>query len=332
MDFTLINALPAEVVSLLREDAAEGIGLADLVSHLLGTYRIIGTSIRDGAFSSDKVGTENTFGDDQLEVDVKSDKVIFDALKESGCVHTAASEESPKEVNYDGVVGLGYSVAFDPLDGSSIFDCNFAVGSIVGIWPGVGLLNRKGSEQCASMVAQYGPRVTVALAFNSNVTKSGNRISLELTMMRNGWNMSNPQFSIRNDAKTFAPGNLRATVDNPAYKALIDHYITNGFTLRYSGGLVPDIYHILTKGQGILTNASSPKAKAKLRLLFEAAPIALIIEAAGGSSCVCASEAAEEVEPTSILDVVATDMDKRIGVAYGSIDEITRFRKSLFSM
>ena len=51
----------------------------------------------------------------------------------------------------------------------------------------------------------------------------------------------------------------------------------------YSGGLVPDVYHIFVKGQGVLSNASSPSAKAKLRLLFEAAPIALIVEAAADS-------------------------------------------------
>jgi sedoheptulose-bisphosphatase len=62
------------------------------------------------------------------------------------------------------------------------------------------------------------------------------------------------------------------------------HYYTgieSKYTLRYSGGLVPDVYHILIKGEGVLANASSPSAKAKLRLVFEAAPIALIIEAAG---------------------------------------------------
>ena len=66
---------------------------------------------------------------------------------------------------------------------------------------------------------------------------------------------------------------------------------------RYSGGLVPDVYHILVKGQGVLSNASSRQAKAKLRLLFEAAPIALIIEAAGGATCVC---------PTEVFELVGT--------------------------
>jgi sedoheptulose-bisphosphatase len=181
------------------------------------------------------------------------------------------------------------------------------------------------------MVCQYGPRITVALAIGSHVTKDGNAVSMELTMNGACWVVSHAKFAIRETAKTFAPGNLRATADNPQYMALFNYYLANQYTLRYSGGLVPDVYHILIKGQGVLINACSPKAKAKLRLLFECAPIALIIEAAGGASCVCSSEFAEPCEPISILDVVATDMDKRIGVCYGSRAEVERFKAHIFA-
>ena len=64
---------------------------------------------------------------------------------------------------------------------------------------------------------------------------------------------------------------------------------------------MPDVYHILIKGQGVLANASSPSCKAKLRPLFEAAPIALIVEAAGGLSCACPSEAGEDMKPSSLF-------------------------------
>jgi sedoheptulose-bisphosphatase len=177
----------------------------------------------------------------------------------------------------------------------------------------------------------YGPKVTVALALNASSTSTGFPLSLELTMFRNQWEVSKPQFVIKSSAKTFAPGNLRATSDNPKYEELIFYWIKNKYTLRYSGGLVPDVYHILVKGEGVLSNASSKSAKAKLRLLFEAAPIALIIEAAGGESCVCSSETGESIAPTSLLDVQITDLDKRVGVCYGSANEIERFRSYLFS-
>ena len=259
---------------------------------------------------------------------MKTDEVLFNALKASGLVKVASSEENPVEVPCG---GSGYCVGFDPLDGSSIYDANFAVGTIMGIWPGTTLLHRTGNEQVASLVTQYGPRVTMALAFNKNSTKSGDAVSMELTMMRSGWKVTIPKISIAAKAKTFAPGNLRATQDNPKYGELVNYWITKKYTLRYSGGLVPDVYHILIKGQGVLANASSPSAKAKLRLLFEAAPIALIVEAGGGESCVCPSEAAEPMEPVSLLDVPISDLDRRVGVCYGSSEEVRRFREAIFS-
>merc|ERR1719440_658474 len=92
------NAIPTEVSDLMSS-TAKSKGLDVLLGHLLGACRAIGTHIRDGGFSSDKVGTANTFGDEQLEVDVKSDEVVFEALKAAGTVHVAASEENPVEIN-----------------------------------------------------------------------------------------------------------------------------------------------------------------------------------------------------------------------------------------
>eukprot|EP01041_Mallomonas_annulata_P005144 gene5144-10283_t len=314
-----INDLPLVLANTLNESCKTS-QFPRLLSHILGACRLIGDTMRDGGLSSDHVGSTNAFGDSQLEVDIKTDAIVFDALRESGAVYIAASEESPAEIECGGS-GEGFSVGFDPLDGSSIIAANFAVGSIIGVWKGNGLLNRKGNEQCCSLIAQYGPRVTIMLALNNELTLSGEKHCMELTMNRDKWIVSKDHVTIAPKAKTFAPGNLRATADNLAYKTLVSYWIENKYTLRYSGGLVPDVYHILIKGEGVLANASSPKAKAKLRLLFECAPIALIIEAAGGMSCVCASEAAETVQPISILDVTITDLDKRIGVCYGSSEE-----------
>lgn len=322
-----LDSLPEELNAVFN-DSAEKSGLPSLLLSLLKGIREIGSSLRDCGFSSSQIGTQNAFGDNQLDVDVKTDELIFSCLRSSKLVHMAASEESPVEVNCG---GSGFSVGFDPLDGSSIVDCNFAVGTILGIWPGNGLLNRSGREQSASLIAQYGPKVTIALAINSSNSVSGKAIAMELTMFPVGWRVSIQNLSIAIKGKTFAPGNLRATSDNENYRKLVAYWIENKYTLRYSGGLVPDVYHILVKGQGVLANASSPGAKAKLRLLFEAAPIALIIEAAGGASCVCPSEAAEIIEPVSLLDVVISDLDKRVGVCYGSSEEVERFKSYIFA-
>lgn len=77
--------------------------------------------------SCDKMACFNDFGDEQLAIDVLADKVIFDNLSSSGVVATASSEENPSEVSL--TPGGKFSVAFDPLDGSSIIDTNFSVGT-----------------------------------------------------------------------------------------------------------------------------------------------------------------------------------------------------------
>jgi sedoheptulose-bisphosphatase len=322
------DELPHGVAELFSSEQRDA-GLAGLLGELLASFRAIGNALRNSETGTALVGTQNDFGDEQLDVDVKSDALMFAALRRSGSVHVAASEENPVECECGGT-GSGFSVAFDPLDGSSIVDVNMAVGTIVGVWPGRGLKHRKGREQCAALIAQYGPKVTVAFAISGFAAVSGEAIAMELTMHADRWVISIPKLEIKKKANTFAPGNLRATCDNAAYNELVQFYIANKYTLRYSGGLVPDVYHILIKQQGILTNVASPSAKAKLRLLFECAPIAMIVEAAGGESCVCASEANEAVLPISMLDVVADEMDKRVGVAYGSADEVDRFRKYIF--
>lgn len=322
-----INNIPEEVINLIKESLKLE-GFLVLLESLFKSYRIIGSSLRDCDYTSNNVGSCNEFGDKQLDIDVKSDEVIFNCLKDTKLVFIASSEENPTSISCG---GSNYCVAFDPLDGSSIVDANFAVGTIVGIWKGTTLLNRTGREQICSMISMYGPKVTLALALNKDVTVNGEAITLELTMYPNHWEVSIPKLNIRTNGKTFAPGNLRATFDNPQYKALVEYWIENKYTLRYSGGLVPDVYHILIKGEGVFSNASSKSARAKLRLLYEAAPIALIIEGAGGSSCVCSSEALEVIEPISLLDVVITHLDRRVGVCYGSTEEVDRFRNYLFN-
>jgi sedoheptulose-bisphosphatase len=79
------------------------------------------------------------------------------------------------------------------------------------------------------------------------------------------------------EGKMFSPGNLRATFDNPNYERLISHYIGEKYTLRYTGGMVPDVFQIIVKEKGVFTNVTSPSTKAKLRILFEVAPLSLLV-------------------------------------------------------
>jgi sedoheptulose-bisphosphatase len=254
----------------------------------------------------------NTFGDEQLAVDMLADKLLFEALRHSHVCKYACSEEEP--ILQD-MGGEGFCVAFDPLDGSSIVDTNFTVGTIFGVWPGDKLTGINGRDQAASAMGIYGPRTTYVIAIK------GFPGTHEFLLMDDGkWQHVKETTEIK-EGKLFSPGNLRATFDNPEYEKLINYYVSEKYTLRYTGGMVPDVNQIIVKERGIFTNVISPTTKAKLRLLFEVAPLGLLIENAGGYS----SDGKQ-----SVLDRVVVNTDDRTQVAYGSKDEIIRFEETLF--
>ncbi|KAI4299455.1 hypothetical protein L6164_032915 [Bauhinia variegata] len=257
----------------------------------------------------------NSFGDEQLAVDLLANKLLFEALEYSHFCKYACSEEIPELQDMGGPVEGGFSVAFDPLDGSSIVDTNFTVGTIFGVWPGDKLTGVTGRDQVAAAMGIFGPRTTYVLALKDYPGTH------EFLLLDEGkWQLVKETTSI-GEGKMFSPGNLRATSDNPDYDKLINYYVTEKYTLRYTGGMVPDVNQIIVKEKGIFTNVASPSAKAKLRLLFEVAPLGLLIEKAGGFS----SDGHQ-----SVLDKVINNIDERTQVAYGSKKEIIRFEETLY--
>ncbi len=158
-------------------------------------------------------------------------------------------------------------VAFDPLDGSSIVDANFAVGTIFGIWPGATPLGQTGRDQAAAAYSIYGPRTMLVVAYADG---NGNKLVQQYVQSsspsqrqqqhyqagsanggggdggRQQWVLQRAYSSLKH-TKIIAPANLRAAADNQAYRKLVDTWITKGYKLRYSGGMVPDVHHILAK-------------------------------------------------------------------------------------
>ncbi|KAK8454060.1 hypothetical protein SEVIR_5G389900v4 [Setaria viridis] len=231
----------------------------------------------------------------------------------TACVNSFGDEQLA--VDMGGPVEGGFSVAFDPLDGSSIVDTNFTVGTIFGVWPGDKLTGVTGGDQVAAAMGIYGPRTTYVIALKDCPGTH------EFLLLDEGkWQHVKDTTSI-GEGKMFSPGNLRATFDNPDYDKLINYYVKEKYTLRYTGGMVPDVNQIIVKEKGIFTNVTSPSAKAKLRLLFEVAPLGFLMEKAGGHS----SDGKQ-----SVLDKVINELDERTQVAYGSKNEIIRFEETLY--
>lgn len=283
-------------------------------------------------------GTANTFGDDQLNVDVAAEEILRRALSERcASVVTASSEEDPVEKtvgHHNHHAGAAtaerYAVAFDPLDGSSIIAPNWTVGTILGIWDGDTAVGKSPDEsQVAAVLGVYGPRTTAVIALRARPGSPAACFEVGLgagssafggaELLRPAVRLAAPPFKTR----YFAPANLRAAGHDERYGGLISGYISEGYTLRYAGGLVPDVVHALVKGHGVYVSPVTARSgPAKLRRLYELLPVALVIEAAGG-------KAIDPTDGSRILDAVLRGTDERAGLVCGTAEEVDKVREAL---
>lgn len=262
------------------------------------------------------VGSQNVYGENQLKIDVSSNNLFLDLLKNNPHVASLASEEleNQEEGPASAHGGTVYSVAFDPLDGSSLVDVNLSVGSIFGIYRGPNFIGRKGNEQVAAIIAVYGPRLTFAVTVGQGtVGFLYNEETKEFVF--------DGELKVAEEKKMFAPGNLRACSSEKWYVELMEFWALNGYTLRYSGGMVPDVFQILKKGGGVFTYPGyKEKPQGKLRLLYECAPMAFLMEQAGGAAAMGAS--AGGAQSGRILDIVVEKLDQKTPIFLGSKKEV----------
>lgn len=260
--------------------------------------------------SSKKAGSTNASGEEQIAMDILANDILVRYMS-NPYIGAYGSEEVEgfEKVNEEGI----YSVFFDPLDGSSLFDVNFSVGTIVGIYAGTEVLGHTPSEQVAALYIVYGPRTTMMLTVGQGVH--------EFLLTDGVWEVANDDVQLSGTKKYFAPGNLRAAQERADYNELVQWYMKEQYTLRYSGGMVPDINHIFKKGSGIFMYPGMPSApNGKLRLLYECGPMSFLMEQAGG-----ASSDGEK----SVLDVEITEYHQRSPIFLGTKGEVARCEEML---
>jgi fructose-1,6-bisphosphatase I len=275
----------------LREDG-EDEGLIHLICEIAEASKYIVNSIRTGDLGV--AGTSNLYGEQQLALDVLSDRILRKRLAKSGVVSNIVSEETNDIIFVAPHRTGNYSVAYDPLDGSSLVDVNLAVGTIVSIYKGSDLM-LPGKKQVAALYILYGPRTTLVYTTGKGVHEFGMNQLMEYTLLRRNIGMESK-------ASIYAPGGLRSLY-TPGTDKFVRQLEADGVKLRYSGGLVPDINQILMKGKGIFFYPHLRNApEGKLRLLFELNPMAFLIEQAGGA----ASNGRQR-----ILDMVPQKFDDR---------------------
>lgn len=296
--------------------------LSHLILTLADTSKAISHAVRHGALAGVLGATEqeNVQGETQKKLDIITNDMLKDALKADGTVRGLASEEEDHvvEVSANGQ----YLVCFDPLDGSSNIDINSLVGTIFSILPApAGELTetsflQSGRAQLAAGYVLYGPSTMLALTTGQGVQM------FTLDPETNEFLLTNAAVSITPETQEFA-----INMSNQRFwEAPMQTYIADlllgkigprekSFNMRWIAAMVGDVHRVLSRG-GIFAYPSDdkdPKKPYKLRLMYEANPMAFLVEQAGGK----ASTGYE-----TILDITPTHIHQRVAVILGSSDEV----------
>lgn len=283
--------------------------MVSILSELTGSLIRIYGSLNDGneGYSDQK----NSFGEMQVTMDILSNDILVDTLSKNADVVLIASEELAEPIVKEGFApGEGFSVVFDPLDGSSVSDANMTVGTIVGIYRGSNLIGMTGRDQVAALMAVYGQKLSFYLAIGRAVEE------FIFDEEKGEFVLSASKIEIQASGKIFAPGDLNCMMDEKWYHDALHYWLENGYKLRYSGSMAADMNLILKKGGGVFVYPGSKKnSSGKLRLLYECAPVAMLMENAGGA----ASNGKE-----SILDIRIDTYEQQEPFMAGSKDEVKR--------
>jgi len=277
------------------------------MEEILESIKNIAVEIKS-AIEKEELGyanSSNSSGEEQLKLDVRSDKIIEKELSKLKNIKAIISEEkeSQLKLNENGE----YIICYDPLDGSSLVDANLAVGSIFGVYKNT----PKGENIIASSYIIYGPRVEIV--FTTQTTTP------VLYRLQNNQFIRVKELTLNSKGKLNSPGGTQKDWKSH-HKELIEELFREGYRLRYSGGMVPDLHHILIKGGGLFSYPATIKnPKGKLRQLFEIIPFALIFERANGKAI--------DESCNRLLNLTPTHIHDRSSCFFGSEYEIEKVKE-----
>ena len=289
----------------LLKDRAET-ELRRIIYHIAGSCKYIAAMI--GEHNRKLAGSQNKSGEQQLELDVVANQIIRERLKNdtSFGIKEFSSEEEDRIVQLR-TRGGHYSVAADPIDGSSLVDVNLTIGAIFAIHEGDILQSRPGRGRIvAAMYVMFGPLTTLVYSAGEGVH--------EFVLDPTGhYVVTTEDIRLEDRGSIYSPGGLKwQWLENHA--KFIERLESERYKLRYSGGLVSDLNQIMLKGGGIFTYPALQEAPdGKLRLLFELQAMAYIVEKAGGR----ATNGRE-----NILDIVPDQLNQRCPIYMGSRYEV----------
>ena len=264
----------------------------------------------------------NTDGDIQKDLDVRADQIIRIALRNVP-IAAFVSEEATEPEIVDAAAPISISV--DPLDGSSNITTNMSVGTIFSIVPTPGdvdaAFKQSGAAQLAAGFVVYGPQTSLVLTLGCGVD------IFTLDRSEKIFKVIRSMVQIPVDAAEFAINASNQRHWELPVRAFIEDCVAgaNGdrgmdFNMRWIGSLVAEAYRILTRGGIFLYPADSREGygEGRLRLVYEAHPMALIMEQAGGA----ATTGRER-----ILEIAPRTLHQRVPLIMGSIEKVRRLER-----
>jgi fructose-1,6-bisphosphatase I len=289
----------------------------------------IAISVNKGALGEvlGSAGTENVQGEVQKKLDVISNEVLIEANEWGGHLAAMASEEMDTIHLVPNRYPQGeYLLLFDPLDGSSNIDVNVSIGTIFSVLRKVGHHHgvseqdflQPGRFQAAAGYCIYGPQTTLVLTVGDGVAM------FTLDREQGSFVLTDENMQIPADTKEFAVNMSNQRHWAPPMRRYIDECLAGqdgprgkDFNMRWIASMVADVHRILMRGGIFLYpwDQREPEKAGKLRLMYEANPMAFIVEQAGG----LATNGHDR-----IMELQPGKLHERVAVMLGSKNEVQR--------
>ncbi len=300
-----------------------------LIEVVARAVKAISVNVSKGALADllGEAGSENIQGEAQKKLDVIANDILIQANEWGGHLAAMASEEveEVRPIPRDYPKG-GYLLLFDPLDGSSNIDVNVTVGTIFSVLrcpagcvePGEAEFLQPGREQVAAGYSLYGPSTQLVLTVGDGV----HGFTLDREM--GSFIYTHPRMTVPADTQEYAINSSNARF----WEAPVKRYVSEmqegskgprgkDFNMRWVASMVADVHRVLTRG-GVFMYPIDEKCRdkgGKLRLMYEANPMAMMVEQAGGAATTGRQR---------ILDVMPERLHQRVPVFLGSKNEIDR--------
>ena len=307
--------------------------LSTLVQELASGCGAISHEVRRGALAGvlGEAGSDNVQGEHQKKLDVIANDILLAAAMRGGAC-AIASEEMELPVPNPNATS-DYLVLFDPLDGSSNIDVNVTIGTIFSILRSSRAVDQSatpdqiapqflqpGHQQVAAGYVAYGPATQLVITLGHGAAG--------FTLDHHNWHLTTPAMQIPADSKEYAINASNARHWESPVKRYVEEMLAGktgplgkDFNMRWIASMVADVHRVMTRGGTFMypRDAREPDKPGKLRLMYEANPMSLLVEQAGGA----ATNGRER-----ILDIEPKMLHERVAVFMGSkteVDRVTRY-------